>query len=284
VKTTVQRLLIFFIGLPLVIFVVIFLPQKNHLTVNILIILVSALGAAEFSDMLRKKNIPIASAEAALLGALAPLAMTLTVSFGLHNGIILAALTLGASWLLISQVFGRKETFGDFTGRIAAGFAVTLYPGLFMVWIIRMTLLPHSDMVILIFLITVIANDSAAWAAGMLFGAGNRGIIPASPNKSVAGFAGGFIASILAGTGAALFIPWVFSSSWFPSLPAGAILGFITAVAGSLGDLGESVLKRSSQVKDSGTLIPGRGGILDSIDSIAFSAPVYYASFWFLFA
>jgi phosphatidate cytidylyltransferase len=282
-KTTVQRLLIFFIGLPLVVFIVIFLPHKNHLTVNILIILVSALGAAEFSGMLRKKNIPIASAEAALLGALPPLAMTLRVSFGAHDGIILPALTLGASWLLVSRVFGRKEGFQDFTGRVAAGFAVMLYPGLFMVWIIRMALMPHSAMVILIFLLMVIANDSAGWAAGMLFGAGNRGIIPASPNKSAAGFAGGFIFSVLAGIGAALFIPWVFSSSRLPSLPAGAVLGFITALAASLGDLGESVLKRSSQIKDSGTLIPGRGGILDSIDSIAFSAPVYYATFWFLF-
>jgi phosphatidate cytidylyltransferase len=152
-----------------------------------------------------------------------------------------------------------------------------------MVWFIRMALLPYSDMVMLMFLIIVIANDSAAWAAGMIFGAGNRGIIFASPNKSIAGFVGGFSASLLAGMGAVLFIPGVFTSPRLPSLLAGAILGFLSAAAASLGDLGESVLKRSSQVKDSGTLIPGRGGILDSVDSIALSAPVYYISLWLLF-
>jgi phosphatidate cytidylyltransferase len=282
-KTTVQRLLIFFIGVPLVVFIVVFLPQKNHLTANILCILLSALGAVEFSDLLRKKNILIPPAEAALLGALCPLSMTLRVSFGFSDGIVLAALTLGAAWLLTSRVFVRDDTFRDFTGRVAAGFAVMIYPGLFMIWFIRMALLPHSDMVMLIFLIIVIANDSAAWAAGMIFGTGNRGIIFASPNKSIAGFMGGFIASLLVGTGAVLFIPQAFSSSRLPSFLAGAILGVLSAAAGSLGDLGESVLKRSSQVKDSGNLIPGRGGILDSVDSIALSAPVYYISLLFLF-
>jgi phosphatidate cytidylyltransferase len=282
-KTIIQRLLIFFIGVPLVSFIVVFLPQKNHLAVNTLVVFLSALGAVEFSDLLRKKNISIGSAEAAVLGALCPLAMTLTVSFGLSDGSILAALTLGAFWLLISRVFARDETFQDFTGRVAAGFAVMIYPGLFLIWFIKMALLSHADMVMLIFLITVIASDSAAWAAGMIFGSGNRGIISASPNKSAAGFAGGFIASILAGIGAVFFIPGIFSSPWFPSLPAGAILGFLSAIASSLGDLGESALKRSSLVKDSGTLIPGRGGILDSIDSVALSAPVYYAVFWFFF-
>jgi phosphatidate cytidylyltransferase len=282
-KTIVQRLLIFFIGVPLISSVVVFLPQKNHLAINLLVVLLCALGAVEFSNILRKKNIPIGSVEAALLGILCPLAMTLTVCFGFSEGTILAALTLGAFWLLISRVFAREKAFSEFTGRVAAGFAVMIYPGLLMIWFTRMALLPQAGLVMLMFFIMVIASDSAAWAVGLLFGAGNRGIIPASPNKSIAGFAGGFIASLLAGMGAVFVFPGVFNSPRFPSLPAGAVLGFLSAVASFLGDLGESVLKRSSLVKDSGTLIPGRGGILDSIDSIALSAPVYYASFCFLF-
>ena len=61
------------------------------------------------------------------------------------------------------------------------------------------------------------------------------------------------------------------------------ILGFITSIAGIIGDLIESVIKRSLECKDSGTLIPGRGGLLDSIDSIIIAAPVYYAGLYFLF-
>jgi phosphatidate cytidylyltransferase len=64
---------------------------------------------------------------------------------------------------------------------------------------------------------------------------------------------------------------------------AGIILGLLSAAAGNLGDLAESALKRSADMKDSGTIIPGRGGVLDTIDSICLAAPVYYFSYWFLF-
>ncbi|MDR2103806.1 MAG: phosphatidate cytidylyltransferase, partial [Treponema sp.] len=120
-KTTIKRLLIFFVSLPLVIGIVVLLPYKNQLAVNILIILLSALGAVEFADLLRKKNIFLSSPEAAALGASCPLAMTLTVSFGVYNEIILAVFVLGASWLFISGIFTLKKTFEDFAGRLAAG-------------------------------------------------------------------------------------------------------------------------------------------------------------------
>jgi phosphatidate cytidylyltransferase len=126
-------------------------------------------------------------------------------------------------------------------------------------------------------------NDSAAWAAGMLFGSGNRGIIPASPNKSVAGFIGGTAAAVLAGLGGVLLFPAVFAPKLLPPLPSGLILGLFLGAAASLGDLMESALKRSSGIKDSGSIIPGRGGVLDSIDSIALAAPVFYAVYRILF-
>ena len=69
----------------------------------------------------------------------------------------------------------------------------------------------------------------------------------------------------------------------FPLPAAGLILGFTTGLAVILGDLGESVLKRSAGLKDSGVLIPGRGGILDSIDSVALAAPVFYIGYKLLF-
>jgi phosphatidate cytidylyltransferase len=148
-KTIIQRLLIFFIGVPLISSVVVFLPQKNHLAINILVVLACALGAVEFSNILRKKNISIGSVEAALLGALCPLAMTLTVCFGFPEGTVLVVLTLGAFWLLISRVFAREKAFLDFTGRMAAGLAVMIYPGLFMIWFTRMALLPQAGLVML---------------------------------------------------------------------------------------------------------------------------------------
>ncbi|MFP3041918.1 phosphatidate cytidylyltransferase [Treponema primitia] len=279
----VQRLLVFFIGLPLTVCLVLYLPQKNHIVVNVVVILLSALGAIEFSDMLRKKTPALPRWEAAILGSLVPIAMTLMVSFGFSGQSISIALILGAVWLLVSRIFSPADKFEAIISRVSSGFAVIIYPGLFMAWVIRMSLFSRSDVVILMFLLMVIANDSAAWAVGLLFGKGNRGIIPASPNKSVAGFIGGFVASILIGIGAVQFAPETFPARLLPAVLSGIILGFISGLAGTLGDLGESAMKRSSNIKDSGTIIPGRGGILDTIDSIALAAPVFYVLYWILF-
>jgi phosphatidate cytidylyltransferase len=278
----VQRLLVFLIGLPLVVVLALFLPQKNHLAVNAAVVLLSALGAVEFADMLRKKGPAVSPGEAGVLGCLVPAAMTLTVSFGLGGQSVLLALVLGASWLLVSRIFAGAEAFNGAVSWIGSGFAAMIYPGLFMAWIVRMSLLPRSDLIILMFLLTVIANDSAAWATGMLFGKNNRGIIPASPNKSVAGFVGGFAASILVGLGATLFAPDTFPCRLAAPL-SGIILGFGSGLAATLGDLGESAMKRSAAIKDSGTVIPGRGGILDTVDSIALAAPAYYGLYRLLF-
>jgi phosphatidate cytidylyltransferase len=259
-KKLVQRFLIFIIGLPLVIGLVLFLPYRNHLAVNTLTILFSALGAVEFTVILGKKGLVIHPAEALILGVLGPVSLTLTSSFGLENTLPIVC-TLGALWLLVSRVFCSTERLAAFTTRIAAGFSVMIYPGLFMVWLIRMTMLPGAGTVILVFLLMVFANDSAAWAVGTLFGKGSRGIVKASPNKSIPGFAGGIGASILIGLGAGIFTGGFFMPDRLPRALAGPLIGLCTGMAATLGDLAESAMKRSSGVKDSGGLIPGRGGV-----------------------
>jgi phosphatidate cytidylyltransferase len=279
-KKYMDRLLTFVIGVPAAVSIILFMPQKNHLAANITAIILSALGAMEFAEILKKKNNAIGSTEAAILGISNPLAMTLAVSFDINLPVLPI---IAASWLLISRVFASEEDLKGAANRIAAGFAVIAYPGLFMTWIIRMTRLPEAETALLIFLLLVFANDSAAWAAGLLFGKGSRGVIKASPNKSLAGFAGGIAASTLIGLGAVYVLPEVFTSQSFPSPLAGLVVGFLSATAATLGDLGESALKRSSNIKDSGHLIPGRGGVLDSIDSLCLAAPVYYGSYCFFF-
>jgi phosphatidate cytidylyltransferase len=91
-----------------------------------------------------------------------------------------------------------------------------------------------------------------------------------SPKKSIEGLIGALIAS----AGMALLCQW-----WFmPPIATGALVGIALAlaVAGTIGDLVESLFKRAAGVKDSGTLIPGHGGILDRMDSMLFAAPVLY--------
>jgi phosphatidate cytidylyltransferase len=283
-KKLIQRILLFAVTLPLVAAVMVFLPYRNYLAANVIVTVLSGLGAGEFAAMLlNRKNNAFSKGEACILGALGPAALTLTVSFGLSFYVFPGVLMTALIRLLLSRIFTSPDKFGDALDYIISGFAVMIYPGFFMLWIILMVRFLHADMVILGFFFIVVASDSTAWAAGMLFGKNNRGIIPASPNKSVAGFIGGFTGSILVGLGAAWFFPAAFTAKAVPSLWAGGVLGFFSAAAASLGDLAESVMKRSSAIKDSGGLIPGRGGVLDSIDSIAMAAPVYYGLYRFFF-
>jgi phosphatidate cytidylyltransferase len=118
-------------------------------------------------------------------------------------------------------------------------------------------------------MLTVIVSDTAQYYTGRAFG--RRPLAPAiSPKKTVEGALGGFL------FGAAAFT--ALGAWWLPSIPIALRIGLgLTLVAlGIAGDLFESMLKRSAGVKDSSTLIPGHGGILDRIDALLFAAPVYY--------
>ena len=119
-------------------------------------------------------------------------------------------------------------------------------------------------------LLAIIAvSDSAQYYCGRTFG--RRKLAPAvSPAKTVEGAVGGVIVAALVG---ALTAPWC-----VPGVsPLGAFaLTLALALAGILGDLFESLIKRSAGVKDSSNLIPGHGGVLDRIDSHLFAAPVFF--------
>ncbi|MCL2270361.1 MAG: phosphatidate cytidylyltransferase [Treponema sp.] len=287
-KKIVQRLLIFFISMPLIVAIVIFLPHYNHLILNLLVVIFSALGAAEFSILLTQKKLNITRIEAAILGALPPLVMILIVNLGLNELLLSAVIAAVVSWLLVSHIFTQGDILDRFLNRLAAGLAVLLYPGMLMAWLVRMSRWEEfSSVIILTFLAMVFCNDGLAWAVGKLFGKGNQGIVPVSPKKSIAGFIGGLFASTVIGLGSSLLFPEIFIPQ-HDSIPvniplAGSLLGLLTGIAATFGDLGESAIKRSSGLKDSGNIIPGRGGVLDSIDSIALAAPVFYLAYSLLF-
>jgi len=286
-KKVFQRLLMFAVGFPSVMAIVLALPYRHHLAANVVVIIMSALGAAEFAAITGKKGYCIPRWEAIFLGALVPLAATLNVSFNVQKDLIALSFMLGASWIVASRVFASTDKLESMASRAASGLAVLVYPGVFMVWIIRINNLANASKILLVFLLIVFANDSLAWLFGMLFGKGNRGIIPASPNKSLAGFAGGLLASILLGCLAPFAIPDVFKASKNifinDAYISGALLGLLSGIAAIIGDLAESSIKRSSEVKDSGSIIPGRGGVLDSIDSLSFAAPIFYVAYRILF-
>jgi len=281
-KKLIERLLIFILGIPAVFALVVLLPYCNHLVLNIFVIFFTAAGAVEFSIMLGKKQIRIPKAEAFILGALAPLAATLNLVLGPTQWIAPLILMSGFGWVLISRIFSRSENMENIVNYIIGGFSVMVYPGFFTFWIVKMSMWNNSG-AILLFLFLVFSNDSAAWLFGSLFGKNNRGIIQASPNKSISGFLGGILVSLLFAGIAALLFPFIFTTntaapSSFPLLTA-LILGLFTGIFATLGDLAESAIKRSCDFKDSGNSVLGRGGVLDSIDSIAVAAPVFFLLF-----
>ena len=282
-KKIFERLIVFSIGLPALLSVTFFVPQYNHLLLNLVTISFSVLGAVEFRNILSHKKLVISLPETVILGAISPTAWTVVVSFGITGHIVPGAYILGAMWLLISGVFTSSEKLNSCIGRATAGFSIMIYPGLFMAWIVQMSVFSEASWVVLVFFLVVLLNDAAAWAAGVFLGKNNRGIIAASPSKSIAGFIGGIAASVITGILAVQFIPNAFTSKTMPSAIAGAILGFLAGTASILGDLGESAIKRSAGVKDSGSLILGRGGALDVIDSLSLAAPVYYILYQVLF-
>ena len=122
---------------------------------------------------------------------------------------------------------------------------------------------------LLLLMLTIAVSDTAQYYSGRA--AGRRPLAPAiSPKKTIEGAIGGFVC------GALTFA--VAGRWWLPDLAIGfrALVGVAIVALGIAGDLFESMLKRSAGVKDSSSLIPGHGGLLDRIDALLFAAPVYY--------
>ena len=273
----VKRLLTFFIGVPLVLLIV-FCDYLNHLPLQIVIGIFAVLGANEFYNMASKKGQLFTKEIILIATALLPFSCYTFILSGLSLDvapwlfIILAIMFMGFECL-------TSKSFENSLTKLAYSILTIFYCGFLITFLSRMTILPDSQYVISLFLIFTFMCDSFAWFFGILFGKSTRGVIAASPNKSVVGFIGGILGSIGCGCLFKLVFPDIFTIA-YPKL---ILLGLITSVAAIIGDLIESVFKRSCEVKDSGNLIPGRGGILDSIDSVVIAAPVFYIGYNFLF-
>ncbi len=127
----------------------------------------------------------------------------------------------------------------------------------------------YGAKLVLLVCLLVWSADSGAYFAGKTFG--KRKMAPSvSPNKTIEGLIGGIITAMLIGWGATIVFDLHFDS-------VGAMVGIFmaTVIISVLGDLVESMFKRSSNIKDSGTIIPGHGGILDRIDSLVAAFPVF---------
>jgi phosphatidate cytidylyltransferase len=255
------------VALPLLILLIL---KGSMFLFSCFIMLLSILGLTEYFRMALPER-RLKGAAASLVGALLPLAL---ISFDPLQ--ILSAVTacvLLSALLFLFKLKDVKSAAGETSLFIMGFFYVPFLLGHLML----LRGLPHGVSWILLLLVIVMAGDSGAFYVGCSFG--RRKLYPAvSPNKSIEGSLGG-LAGSLAGA-------LIARATFFPELTMAdaVITALVLGIFGQLGDLFESLMKRSFGVKDSGAIIPGHGGILDRLDSILFAAPAafYYAVFVFM--
>jgi phosphatidate cytidylyltransferase len=202
---------------------------------------------------------------------------------GTWGGIVLA-LTTGLVVLATMEMV-RFRSAGNAAVRTAVSLFALALIGLPFAFVLNLRLLPlqpprASLLAVASFVFVVKLADVGAYFAGR--GYGQRRLAPGlSPNKTVEGAAGGFLAAVVAAMVFQLVIfPWVVGYPVGPAtVPTVVAYGLSIAAAGLLGDLCVSMVKRDAGCKDSGDWLPGLGGLLDVTDSILWSAPVAY--FWF---
>lgn len=154
----------------------------------------------------------------------------------------------------------------NISGISALGF---LYCGLYAGFATAVLGLPDGGAWFIGLMAIVFAGDTFAYFAGYWFGK-SKLLEPVSPKKTVEGSVGGLIGSGLAGL--------VLAEVGLAGRPVAAVIvmALATGAFAQIGDLFESLLKRVANVKDSGAIMPGHGGMLDRIDGLLFAAPVYY--------
>ena len=252
------RVLSALVLLPIVIGTVWFLPPIGTLMLALVAAMLAFVEYAAIAAALGAK-VPRAVSGAAVLGACAALGSGWTI---LDVILLTAMIAIGAA------AVGTAQPGPEVLRNASAAVFPIVYIGLPLGALAAVREAAGREAVLLI-MATIVISDSAQYYSGRALG--RHPLAPAiSPKKTREGAIGGVVFGTLAFAVGARYV--------FPAAPIllVALVGASIATLGIVGDLFESLLKRSAGVKDSGALIPGHGGVLDRIDSWLFAAPVYY--------
>ena len=272
-KSLTKRILLFIAATPSVGALTLYLTFGNHLILNFLMIIATVYCSMEAVRFFRARNMCGRLVLAPVLAGVLPAAAYLVVIGFLPSFMLELVLIAGAIILLSREIFIQDEKkFEAILPRAAVSLAILIYPGYFFTFLVRIAVFNDAGYILLLFFIMIFLNDAAAYLFGMLFGNRKETVTAVSPNKTKIGFAAGFGTSIAVAVLIKTMLPMIFTKPYYIMVIIGAAIG----ISCIFGDLIESALKRSASVKDSGTIIPGRGGVLDSLDSLLFAAPVFY--------
>jgi phosphatidate cytidylyltransferase len=188
---------------------------------------------------------------------------------------IVAVIAALAIMSLAVEVF-RSEDMSRSLASVSATVMGVVYTAILAGFLVGVRMTPDTAdtpqlaaKLLTMFFAMVMLTDTGAYYTGR--SVGRHKLAPrVSPGKTIEGSIGGFISAALAGIASKLI--------FFPEIPAShaAALGALVGIVSQIGDLSESLLKRGSAVKDSGSIFPGHGGMLDRVDSIVFTAPLLY--------
>lgn len=235
----------------------------NPLWFAILIVTIAVIGAVEFSNLARR-----AGGEVALPIAIAACAAYPTLAYfqllGRFEGLLVVTLVVAS---FIASLSASLERFG---GRVAMTVLAALYLGKLLSYLVLLRA-GHNGLIETLWLVIVVAlTDTVGMLAGLGFGQ-NKLAPRLSPSKTWEGAIAALSAAILAGA----FMWWLagIGGPWWLAV----VFPLSVSLAAQFGDLVESAFKRNAQVKDSGHLIAGHGGVLDRFDSYLFAGVIGYA-------
>ena len=277
-----KRILTAVIALPVVIAAIV-LPVYFPVAVWLFVALAGfalAAGLFEFYSLAKKLELK-ADAGVGYLGAMALFVGFLFDAPSKSPDLLIVTLALILIALLITQTFRFQKDFS----KMLTGIGVTMLGVLYLAFLggflvsMRVGFENTPDLsthLLGFFFLVIFGSDAGAYFTGRAFG--KHKLAPAiSPGKTVEGLIGGLIAAAgLAAISTFLFFPEL-PYKW--SIPLACVL----AIVGVLGDLAESAMKRGSKTKDTASILPGHGGLLDRLDSLLFGAPIlyYFARFYF---
>ncbi len=269
-----KRVLLVFISIPLLLVVILYLTFGHYILFSLIVTLFSYLGTIEFillSMQIKKRTKWMYTF--GLLGITFPVLAYLKSTGLISRDLSEAFFVLVAGSILLTEFinFERGKATRSIA-RLTTGMTAILYPGLFLSYLLKLIRLPHTPGLTVFFLLVVFTNDTAAYVFGLLFGRKSWKPFISSPKKSIVGYVSGSLTAVVAG----IFFGYAYPEVIPVPLWGIGIFALLLSLTADIGDLIESVLKRSAHVKDSGKLMLGRGGVLDSIDSILLSAPLYY--------
>jgi phosphatidate cytidylyltransferase len=236
----------------------------------IVFFLLNILGLREFYSLMNQKmeGAEVCTPLSILAGCVIYASVVLFCKDNAYDGFWLASGFVAISLIMIVELFRNKKN-------PVMNMALSLMGLLYVA--VPFSLLTYVELVgeigcqlVLSFFIVIWASDTGAYLVGMLFGK-HKMFERISPKKTWEGFAGGLLFALLCG--------YIFSSTDFSppyTLLSWISISFFIFIAGVLGDLVESMIKRNLGVKDSGSFMPGHGGLLDRFDSALIASPVLF--------